>query len=106
MALMVLRSKKSTTVSLIQHGLGTQTATTNNSQDYDQWPIGIAAASDGRLFASYTRGDYRYTLGVIVNETAEEPYPSLDLNLPVSQLNTSWNGIAFGSGNSSAFGKI
>lgn len=36
-----------------------------------------------------------------MNETAEEPYPSLDLNLPVSQLNTSWNGIPFGSSNSS-----
>lgn len=70
---------------------------------YDQWPIGIAVASDGRIFTTYTRGDDRYTLGVVVNETAEEPYPSLDLNLPVSQLNTSYNGIPFGSANSSAF---
>lgn len=38
-----------------------------------------------------------------MNETAEEPYPSLDLNLPVDQLNTSWHGIDFGSANSSAF---
>lgn len=73
------------------------------SADYDQWPIGIAAASDGRIFTTYTRGDYRYTLGVVVNQTAEEAYPSLELNLPVDQLNTSWNGIDFGSGNSSAF---
>lgn len=70
---------------------------------YDQWPIGIAVASDGRIFTSYTRGTYRYTLGVVVNKTAEEPYPSLDLNLPVDRLNTSWNGIDFGSANSSAF---
>ncbi|KAI5359168.1 putative major royal jelly protein/protein yellow [Septoria linicola] len=69
---------------------------------YDQWPIGIAVASDGRLFATYTRGDYDYTLGVIVNETAEEPYPSAELNLPPDQLNTTWNGVPFGSGNSSA----
>lgn len=70
---------------------------------YDQWPIGIAVASDGRLFASYTRGDYKYTLGVIANETAEVPYPSAELNLPHDQLNTTWNGIPFGSGNASAF---
>ena len=77
--------------------------TDSSNPDYDQWPIGIAVASDGRLFASYTRGSYRYTLGVVVNQTAEEPYPSLELNLPVSHLNTSWNGIDFGSANSSAF---
>ena len=71
--------------------------------DYDQWPIGIAVASDDRIFVSYTRGSYRYTLGVAVNETAEEPYPSLDLNLPVSELNTSFNGIPFGSANSTGF---
>lgn len=70
---------------------------------YDQWPIGIAVASDGRIFTTYTRGSDRYTLGVVVNETAEEPYPNLELNLPVDQLNTSWHGIDFGSGNSSAF---
>ena len=70
---------------------------------YDQFPIGIAVASDGRLFASYTRGDYTYTLGVIANETAEVPYPNSDLNLPPDQLNTTWNGIPFGSGNASAF---
>ncbi|KAF2162025.1 hypothetical protein M409DRAFT_69272 [Zasmidium cellare ATCC 36951] len=67
---------------------------------YDQWPIGIAVASDGRIFATYTRGDDEYTLGVIVNKTAEKPYPSAGLNLPPSQLNSTWNGIPFGSGNS------
>lgn len=70
---------------------------------YDQWPIGIAVASNGRLFASYTRGDYAYTLGVVTDETAEEPYPSAGLNLPPDQLNVTWNGIPFGSGNASAF---
>ncbi|BFZ55503.1 hypothetical protein PYCC9005_002544 [Savitreella phatthalungensis] len=70
---------------------------------YDQWPIGLAISSTGRFFVSYTRGDYRYTLGETVNKTAERAYPSLDLNLPVSRLNTSFNGIAFGSDNSSAF---
>lgn len=73
------------------------------STDYDQWPIGIAAASDGRIFTTYTRGTQRYTLGVVVNKTAEEPYPNLGLNLPLDQLNTTWNGISFGSGNSTGF---
>lgn len=67
---------------------------------YDQWPIGLAISSQGRFFVSYTRGNYSFTLGEAVNKTAETPYPSAGLNLPVSQLNTSWNGIDFGSGNS------
>lgn len=67
---------------------------------YDQWPIGLAISSQGRFFVSYTRGNYSFTLGEVVNKTAETPYPSAGLNLPVSQLNTSWNGIDFGSGNS------
>jgi sugar lactone lactonase YvrE len=68
---------------------------------YDQWPIGLAVSSTGRLFVCYTRGNYTFTLGEAVNKTAEVPYPSADLNLPVSQLNTSFNGINFGSSNSS-----
>lgn len=67
---------------------------------YDQWPIGLAISSTGRFFASYTRGSYEYTLGELVNKTAEQPYLT---NLPPDALNTSWNGIAFGSGNASAF---
>ncbi|KAJ4364489.1 hypothetical protein N0V83_009083 [Neocucurbitaria cava] len=67
---------------------------------YEQWPIGLAISSTGRFFASYTRGNYTFTLGEAVNKTAELPYPSAGLQLPVSHLNTSWNGIQFGSGNS------
>jgi sugar lactone lactonase YvrE len=67
---------------------------------YEQWPIGLAISSKGRFFASYTRGNYSFTLGEAVNKTAEVPYPSAGLNLPVSQLNTTWNGIQFGSSNS------
>ncbi|KAF2089705.1 hypothetical protein K490DRAFT_37185 [Saccharata proteae CBS 121410] len=67
---------------------------------YDQWPIGLAVSSTGRLFVCYTRGDYAYTLGVATNKTAEAPYPSADLNLPPSALNTTFNGIPFGSANS------
>ena len=66
---------------------------------YDQYPIGIAVASDGRLFASYTRGTYAYTLGVIVNKTAESPFPPPNYgvrNLGPKELNTSWHGIDFG----------
>ncbi|KAL1305324.1 hypothetical protein AAFC00_002224 [Neodothiora populina] len=69
----------------------------------DQWPIGLAISSTGRFFVSYTRGDYEYTLGEVVNKTAERPYPSSALNLPPDMLNVTWNGIAFGSGNASAF---
>jgi sugar lactone lactonase YvrE len=68
---------------------------------YDQWPIGLAVSSTGRLFVCYTRGQYAYTLGEAVNKTAEVPYPSAELNLPVSALNTSYNGIPFGSANAS-----
>ncbi|KAI8941777.1 hypothetical protein NX059_002980 [Plenodomus lindquistii] len=67
---------------------------------YTQWPIGLAISSTGRFFASYTRGSYPFTLGEAVNKTAETPYPSSSLNLPASQLNTTWNGIPFGSANS------
>ena len=70
---------------------------------YDQWPIGLAISSTGRFFVSYTRGDYEYTLGEVVNKTAERPYPSAAMNLPPDMLNTTMNGIAFGSANSSAF---
>ena len=80
-----------------------RTSYADETSDYDQWPIGIAVASDGRIFTTYTRGSYRYTLGVVVNETTEEPYPSLGLNLPLDQLNTTWNGIPFGSGNVTGF---
>jgi sugar lactone lactonase YvrE len=66
---------------------------------YTQWPIGLAISSTGRFFASYTRGSYAFTLGEVVNKTAETPYPSAGLNLPVSALNTTWNGIPFGSAN-------
>lgn len=70
---------------------------------WDQWPIGLSVSSTGRLFVCYTRGDYSYTLGEAVNKTAEKPYPSAELNLPVSQLGTSFNGIPFGSSDSTAF---
>ncbi|KAK7990209.1 hypothetical protein PG989_010524 [Apiospora arundinis] len=53
---------------------------------YDQWPIGLAVSQKGRVFTCYTRGDYAYTLGEVVNQTAEAPYPSLELNTPPGGL--------------------
>ncbi len=38
-----------------------------------------------------------------MDKTTEKPYPNAKLNLPVSELNTTWHGISFGSGNSKAF---
>lgn len=65
------------------------------------WPVGIVVSSTGRLFVSYTRGDYDYTLGEVVDLNNEVPYPNLGTNLPPDQMNTTFNGILFGSGNSS-----
>lgn len=42
-----------------------------------------------------------YTLGEIVNQTAEKPYPSQEWNCLPNQLNTTFNGIDFGSSNQS-----
>jgi len=65
---------------------------------YDQWPIGLAVASDGRIFTCYTRGSDAYTLGVVVNKTAEEPFPSSGpiRNLGPTELNQTIAGIQFG----------
>lgn len=41
---------------------------------YDQWPIGLAISSTGRLFVCYTRGTYEYTLSEAVNKTAGKPF--------------------------------
>lgn len=64
---------------------------------YDQWPIGLAVSKTGRVFTCYTRGTYAYTLGEVVNQTAEVPYPSLKLNTPPGGLSTEINGVVFGS---------
>lgn len=70
---------------------------------YDQWPIGLAVSSNSRIFVCYTRGNYTFTLGEVVNKTAERPYPNAELNLPPSKLNQTLGGISFGSSNSTAF---
>ena len=69
---------------------------------YKYWPIGIAVSSTGRIFVTYTRGKYDYTVAEVANMTAEVPYPSLDIQLPPDQLNETIAGISFGPGNASA----
>ncbi|KAK5073314.1 hypothetical protein LTR24_010361 [Lithohypha guttulata] len=68
---------------------------------YKYWPVGIAVSGTGRLFVTYSRGQQDYTVGEVVNMTAETPYPDASTNLPVDQLNTTFNTIPFGSANSS-----
>ncbi|PBP24835.1 major royal jelly protein [Diplocarpon rosae] len=70
---------------------------------YDQWPIGLAVSKSGRAFACYTRGTYAYTLGEILNQTAERAYPSQELNTPPGGLYTTTNGVNFGSNDSHTF---
>ena len=74
-------------------------ALTRNSY-YHQWPIGLAVSSTGRIFADYTRGNYTYTVGEIVNKTAEKPYPSLEVQVEPSALTNSSLGVNFGTSNS------
>jgi hypothetical protein len=70
---------------------------------YDQWPIDLAISKTGRVFTCYTRGSYAYTLGEVVNQTAERAYPSQALNIPPGGLHTSINGIQFGSNDPNTF---
>lgn len=70
---------------------------------YDQWPVGFAVSSKGRIFASYFPGNYTYTLGEVVNATAERPYPGPEWNVPPSEISEEWDGILFGSNNDTGF---
>jgi hypothetical protein len=60
---------------------------------YDQRPIGLAISNTGRVFTCYNRGSYAYTLGEVMNQTAERAYPSQALNTPPGGLYTSINDI-------------
>ena len=75
----------------------------DRSSFYDQWPIGLAVSSTGRIFTDYTRGSYPYTLGEVVNQTSEKPYPSLELQVEASALGNKSSGINFATNNSTAF---
>ncbi|KAI1373327.1 major royal jelly protein-domain-containing protein [Hypoxylon crocopeplum] len=70
---------------------------------YDQWPIGLAVSKTGRVFTCYTRGTYAFTLGEVVNETAEAAYPNLEWNTPPRGLYNVSNGVVFGSNDASHF---
>jgi hypothetical protein len=45
----------------------------------------------------------KYTLGEVVNQTAEAPYPNLELNTPPGGLYNTSNGITFGSNDGDHF---
>ncbi|KAI0397849.1 major royal jelly protein-domain-containing protein [Xylariaceae sp. FL0594] len=64
---------------------------------FDQWPIGLAVSKTGRVFTCYTRGTYAYTLGEVVNKTAETAYPNLELNTPPGGLSNESDRVVFGS---------
>jgi sugar lactone lactonase YvrE len=67
---------------------------------YNYWPIGIAVSRTSRIFVCYTRGEYDYTVAEVNSTATETPYPSAGLNLSPDALNTTFNGIEFGSANS------
>ncbi|KIW88920.1 uncharacterized protein Z519_10404 [Cladophialophora bantiana CBS 173.52] len=67
---------------------------------YKYWPICIAVSSTTRIFVCYTQGDYEYTVAEVNSTTSEIPFPSAGLNLPSDRLNTTLDGIEFGSANS------
>lgn len=89
---MDLRSRNIITVrsssSLLLHGM--------TISDYDQWPIGLAISNTGRVFTCYTRGNYSYTLGEVINQTAEAAYPSLAINTVPGGLYNVSDGVTFG----------
>jgi sugar lactone lactonase YvrE len=60
-------------------------------------------SSSGRIFTDYTRGSYPYTLGEIVNKTAERPYPNLELQVVPEALGNRSSGINFATNNSTGF---
>jgi hypothetical protein len=70
---------------------------------YDQWPVGFAVSSKGRIFVTYYPGNYSYTLGEVVNSTAERPYPSPAWNVPPTNITQVIDGTLFGSTNSTGF---
>jgi hypothetical protein len=70
---------------------------------YDQWPVGFAVSSTGRIFVTYYPGNYTYTLGEVVDETTEQPYPSQEWNVPPNERTQDVDGILFGSNNRSGF---
>ncbi|EDK38842.2 hypothetical protein PGUG_02940 [Meyerozyma guilliermondii ATCC 6260] len=70
---------------------------------YDQWPIGLAVSKEGRTFVCYSRGNLTYTVGEVVNKTAEKPWPNQEMNSPRQGLSQVVDETLFGSTDDTAF---
>ena len=67
---------------------------------YDQFPIGLAVSSTGRIFVCYTRGTYNYTLGEVTSTTQETPYPDIGTQISPNSLSNITSGIPLATNNS------
>lgn len=69
---------------------------------YQDWPVGFAVSSAGRIFVSYYPGNVTFTLGEVVNSTSEKAYLP-QYNLPSENLTQTIDDTLLGSQNASAF---
>ncbi|EFZ03957.1 major royal jelly protein [Metarhizium robertsii] len=69
---------------------------------YQDWPVGFAVSSKGRIFVSYYPGNVSFTLGEVVNSTAEKAYLP-QYNVPSANSTQTIDGTLFGSQNSTGF---
>jgi len=69
-------------------------------------PTGITVSKSGRAFVSFNRGDVTstpFTLGEIVDDEGEVPFPNLEFNQPPGGLLNTTSGRAVGSSDSNHF---
>lgn len=69
---------------------------------YQDWPVGFAVSSKGRIFVPYYPGNVSFTLGEVVNSTAEKAYLP-QYNVPSANSTQTIDGTLFGSQNSTGF---
>lgn len=69
---------------------------------YQDWPVGFAVSSTGRIFVSYYPGNVSFTLGEVVNSTSEMAYLP-QFHLSSQNLTQTIDGTLLGSQNTSAF---
>ncbi|OQD77039.1 hypothetical protein PENDEC_c003G03191 [Penicillium decumbens] len=69
---------------------------------YQDWPVGFAVSSSGRIFVSYYPGNVSFTLGEVVNSTTEKAYLP-QYNIPSNNVTQTIDGTLFGSRNATAF---
>ncbi|KID98385.1 major royal jelly protein, partial [Metarhizium majus ARSEF 297] len=69
---------------------------------YQDWPVGFAVSSKGRIFVSYYPGNVSFTLGEVINSTAEKAYLP-GYNIPSANSTQIIDGTLFGSQNSTGF---